>query len=72
MCQHIEVVYKKIIIFEHSQNTNIGNKTKDQVKFSLTTLCVFNKDPRKIIDNDGEEKDKDIYRNEKHVENTTG
>jgi hypothetical protein len=65
------VIVQEVIIFENSQHTNIGYEADVQVLFPSFTGSVFDEYSGNIVDDDGEKKDEDIGRDEKHVKNTT-
>lgn len=72
MQQSSQVIIEKIIVFENSQYSDVGNQADYQIKFSLSSICIFQKYSCEIVNYYGKKQNKNIDRHKCHIEITTG
>jgi hypothetical protein len=68
----IDIVNEKIIVFEYCKNANVRHDGQSERKPAHFARGPFNQKPGKIIHHDGAEQDKQVHRDERSIEITTG
>jgi hypothetical protein len=63
---------KKVVIFEKSQNPDIGQNTGDQIPLTLFALAPVDPDPGIIIDQNRKGENQNVIRLKDHVKPTAG
>ena len=63
-----DILIKEIEILEQKERTEIADDADDEESFSPVCRSTFDCYPRPVVDKDEKNENKDVPRNERHVE----